>query len=334
MKTKAYFEINGVKYYDYDIFINFYTRRKIPDYCVNADVFDLLKSGTLLDNTTSPAEGSDIYVATDCSIPIEDLKAHYNIKRNEDTGDFNVFEISSNYKQKTCVEGLIIFPSNKCIFADIQDNTEEQMFELAAKLFPNIVTSDAVVIRRCTTIIWPDDSKGNYPLLLKGSLSKPCIPVSSLNVTGNNKLTLDVLWLAYLTATSKSDLKHSMVNFIIQLNVINQCNWIEFPGTMAVWNEVIKYTSLVNKINRRRTLFPKIVRRLIPSRPERVPFTSNEDKKLAQDFVARVLNLPSDPVFVSVSKLETILCKYDLTLETFNKLYDTTVKIKRKNEEL
>lgn len=334
MKTKAYFEIDGVKYYDYDIFINYDTRRKVPDYCINVDVFDLLKSGTLLDNTISPAEGSDIYVATDCSIPIEDLKAHYNIKRNEDTGDFNVFELSSDFKLRTYAEGLIIFPSNKCIFTDIQDHTEGQMFELAAKIFPNIVTSDAVVVRRCTTIIWPDDSKGNYPLLLKGSLNKPCIPVSSLNVTGNNKLTLDVLWLAYLTATSRSDFKRNMNNFIIQLNVINQCNWIEFPGTMAVWNEVIRYTSLVNNIDRRRTQFPKVVRRLIPSQIERVQFTSNEDRKLAQDFVARVLNLPADPIFVSMSKLETILRKYDLTLETFNKLYDTTVKIRRKNEEM
>lgn len=334
MKTKAYFEINGVKYYDYDIFIDFYTRKKVPDYCVNSTVFDTLISSTLLDKTISPAEGSDIYVATDCSIPIEDLRAHYNIKRKEDTGDVNVFELRSSLKTRVYAEGLIIFPSQKCIFADVQRHTESEMLEIAAKIFPNAITSEAVVIRQYVTVIWPDDSKGNYPLLLKGSLSKPCIPLSALKITGNNKLTLDALWLAYLAADFNSDLKRNMSNFLIQLNVINQCNWADFPGTMAVWNEVIQYKTPINRINRYRSKFPKIVHRLIPQPAARVQFSSSEDKKLAQSFVAKLLDLPENPVFVSMFKLEAILCKHDLTLTTFNRLYDTTVRIRRQNEEV
>lgn len=338
MVSKAYFELDGVKYYGYDIYINipYNNRRNLPKYCINSEVYSKLHTGSLLDNTIHPANGSEIYMASACSIPAEDIRACYNIKKTIDTGDYNVFDPTSLRKMYIYIKGVVISSSSKCIFADSVYRTNDEMLSLAMNVFPNMKISDAIVTRKISSIIWLNDSKNNYQLLLDGILKKPCINANLLNITGSNKLTIDILWMTYMAAMESTfmlDYKRHMANFIIQLNVINQCNWVDFPGTMAILNEIITVTTPGRRIQRNRSSFSKVVCRIIPADKPVAEFKNDEDRRLAQEFIARVLGLPEDTMFMSMSKLRELLITKHLTLNMFNRVYDTTVRIKKRKWE-
>lgn len=59
----------------------------------DSDTDTLLGVGltTILDMKTLPPKGSNVYIAPNCPLAMDDIRNNYTIKKKPDTGDYNVF---------------------------------------------------------------------------------------------------------------------------------------------------------------------------------------------------------------------------------------------------
>ena len=169
--------------------------------------------------------------------------------------------------------------------------------------------------------------------LLNGTLTKPAISVKNLNLNSENELTLDVLRLVYQTGIVSVYMDDAVKNFAIQLNVLNQHNWREYPfTTRLVINEMCDSKSCRcarDEVHRMKSQNSKVIKELISLPYIDLCDASDKDFNMAREFVASVMGI-GNCKYASEEDFRKKLDNVNLSINTFLQLFNATVQIKPK----
>ncbi len=324
-KNIAYLTLNGNEYKGYTLYTAVYKEFDDSYIAVTKDFYDRLCSGNLeaIDRTAAPAEGCSLYVAPNCAIPIDDLRNRYTIKRNIDTGDYNVLspnKISYAYINKTT---FAVIQSMKIIVACSNELDSNSMLTYIIQNFPDIDCSGMYIETIYKCIYYIKDCSYALRKLLSGTCEKPWILHTQLKLSSVNTLDLDTLQLLYsigikYTETSVSD-------FIRQLVAINQYNWRECKGTISLLLTILSSYMTFTIITRKKSCLPKAAA-IIVKECNSPAFVSTQDISLAQSFISQILNM-SDLRFVAFDALYNKLVKNSIPIHYFTALYKPIVRI-------
>ena len=356
----AYFNIKGVDYFDYTLYANgkmHHTRWREDDFDPNekfgddyfvadeAIVGKLEKLKDFTDATIKPPKKSNIYITPNMPYPIEDIRNNYNIKRVPDSGAYNVFcpiKISCNNPYLYGYT-IAIFPSLKAAYvrkAHDGEKRPEVIYKEACVFIPNADYGEMILdIHDFWTRYQVVAKQSAYKALLDKTLTKPCVPWTNLDISGQNQLTNDILTLVKKTGEVYYNNKDAEKNFVMQLNVLNQHNWRDYPGTIAMlflellWKD---RGSIYFEVRQHSSKYSKAVKQLLFHR-DGVKFKDEKDLNFARNYIDSLLDV-GQCRYVSVSNLQCKLAEINLSQKTFEKLYNTIVRItpkefKEKSEE-
>ena len=303
-----------------------------------AERLSKLKGVPNIDNTIHPAIGSSVYVYPGCPVAIDDIRKNYKIKRGVDNGDYNVFyptSITHNYGWHT---GVVIFPSRKLIvFLNYKfrgrNRTEicnEAQEFLRANGLDSRIDSDCVIIENtikmyCT--ICPEI----FESLLNGDLKKPCIGCEQLDYSTGNDLTVDALYLTYVTGSAGGGRGSNEEKHRLQLEALNQTNWREYPATIdLLFNKILYYCNPYRDMRSRPSSFPKTVKQFL--RPKQDYIEKKADFELGKAFLKMLLNLDGTK-FVKFTDLTSKLFDYHISHGVFEHYFNDITRITEKEFE-
>lgn len=289
----------------------------------------LLNPGSGFYVQTLVPQKSAITMATSYKYAAQDLRNNYSLKRSLDAGDYNVFSIEdiksyiSNY-----FSNVYVYAPMKLIVAILYNYNHTQNYpemavrQMAQEYFGRyehavpdsfFITEnyiDRIELRQLA------DSSGAWGKLLDGSLKKPCVLDSMLQLNTSNKLSVDVLKMIY-TVGNKEWSKEAEKNFLIQLNVLNQYDWRCKKGTVACLLTVLNYTqgrynrSIFSEIMTHPSRYPKQIKELIEC-ARNGSFEDDKDRELCTEFLCDLLKIKTNGMIVRMS-------------EYLNKCYDNHV---------
>lgn len=327
----AYIEYDGTVYRDFLLEANVPSWRYDTDgkgLCLEDNVAANFTSETklkqLCNSGFKPNKGDAIYVAPKCPYASEDLRKHYKIKRAPDTGVCNVFHpVSTGYH--TYIYGhILIIPKLKVIF--LADNPTEYAKGI---LGDNLERYGELVGGDNETNFWFRkyiDISDVYISLLNGTLIKPAVYYTDLDINSSNQLSLDTLRLVYETLKVSPYESDAEKNAVIQLNVLNQYDWRKYPGTISIMNEILKNNSCVGRdMIKTKSRYSKPIKELL-SCPS-YSWKSAADRHLSTEFISSLLNITGE-MFVRPSDLIKKLNDLGLSLNSFDCIFHSVVKIK------
>lgn len=341
MTTKLYYKDTDINLYGYTLYIPFTVSRdeqKLPGYCTNIGVNGLLAYSDLLCDTSigTIPQKSQIYVFPNSKYAADDIRAHYSVKRDPDSGDFNVYSpinlLKSFWIDSTRVETIIYWPSRKiALCTQIRRADMTSFCQTIRKCVPDMTEDEAADY---TTLVhdgglwlyWLNDPKCMYQKVLDGTLKKPLVAPEQLDITNNNKLTIDVLMLLYQTALDTGRFSNKK-NIVMQLNMLNQYDWRNYPGTIAVFKSILLTLPSIYKMTKQPSKYNKIVNEFLT--PSDIHFRKQEDLELAQSFMYNLLGFDK-VMFVRTSDLLERLQRNDIPITTFQTVFDAIVKISPK----
>lgn len=338
MTGKAYLELDGNRYWDYDLYSDDTEDDLI---LVSAPIVKQLSDFSLpeFNLTMSPAEGSSICTVSPCILPIDDLRKNYKMKRGLETGTCLVFSPLNYNQHDWCWGTFIVDPGHNAVFhtSNWEDpmraikNIATQVFGQSYKLDSRTFKVDNSVLRFL---------KGNeaYLKLLNGSLTVPAVPYTSLKINSSNELTHDVLYLVYKVGSVDVERKNwyycqnEIKNVEVELSVMNNYNWREYPGTVSILvNELIrKDGSVTNSMHGSLSRYPKAVKNILQF-PE-CGFVSKKDMDMARSLVSNLIGLEGKK-FVKYEDLVRKLKEINLSMESFGRMYNTITKISERDFE-
>ena len=333
-----YFELNGVKYYDYTLYTEVTPWRhygKTPEYefGLNGEVKDKIETlEGLVDKTITPAQGCDIHVTPGCPIACEDLRKHYTLKRGLDNGDYNVFtplKCGCGYVTYIYPTAFLFYPSQKIVFAGEAQYqkpiaTRAVLEQLADSTVSGLNHSEAVYDASSMSIYLYSKKYEYFLKLLEGKLTKPCISYTQLDVNSQNEVTLDLLRLVYEAGNRHWYEQDAEKNYVIQLNVLNQHNWRDYIGTISMLiGDLI--TGVGVSVKNRASQQPKAIQQILSHRYEK-DFISEKDLKMGQAFVDSLLGI-GDCRFTNYVGLDRKLMSVSLSHASFDRLYNNIIRI-------
>lgn len=336
----AYFNIDDVNFYDYTLYSD-----QVNEPTVSEDSFivDKLFLGRLknisylTDATIKPPRQSEIYITPKLPYPIEDIRNNYKIKRVPDSGAYNVIgPIQVSYENHVCGCAVAVFPSLKAIFVKSKygDIDKKSVYRKALMYLPNADYAEMIYKEfhswKIHVVI---NNQDVYKKLLDGTLVKPCVPYTNLDIAGRNQLTNDVLTLVRKTGEVPWTEKDAERNFIMQLNVLNQHNWREYPGTIAMLFLELMYgnrSSIYMEVRNHISRYSKVVKELLFHRD--VKFASEKDQEFARQYINELLNI-GECRYTTVKTLKDKLREINLSISTFDQLYNNIVRLTPKKYE-
>lgn len=306
--------------------------------CLDSSTYHILTEGikSLLDLSIHPKKGETIYVAPDCPYASNDIRNNYTIKRNIDSATYNVFSPLSQNGRRIYAYGYGVAANKKKIVLFDRTKIFTHLDCSAIIQDPNIKKDDYEIypyVNNRFTIFRIVKYNDAFVQLLSKSLTKPCIYYENLDISTKQELTLDNLLLVYNTGKVHSRNKDAVDNFVLQLNALNQFNWREYPGTvgMVLGNILVRERGVRNHVSNKISTFPKQVQNIIKcSRGN--PFSTEKDFNMAKQFIYNILK-SENIVFSSMSDLEQHLEGACISLDLYNKFFNTTVKITEKKYE-
>lgn len=330
----VYFNLNDVDYYDYTLYTDQPLTQTVSEdsFVVDGSFLRRLRNiSDLTDTTIKPPRQSEIYITPKFPYPIEDVRNNYKIKRIPDSGTYNVIgPIHTNRNINVYGYVVAVFPSLKAIFIKYRSKVQDKqsIYREALMFLPNADYSEMIYKEfscyKNYTII---EHQSIYKKLLDGTLTKPCVPHTNLNIAGHNQLTNDILTLVRKMGSVFQYEKDAEKNFIMQLNVLNQHNWREYPGTIAMlFLEIMRdnKSNIYMEVRGHSSRYSKVVKELIFHKS--VKFASNKDQEFARQYVNELLGI-GDCRYTTVNALYNKLQEINLSISTFNKLYDNIVRL-------
>lgn len=340
MTTKLYYRdgnrcLNGYTLY---LPINKIYKGTLPDYCITSDTAGWLSMPENICDTSIGIlpKGSSVYVFPDCKYASEDIRNHYKVKRDADTADYNVYNPidlhKSWYLTHTHVETILYWPER---FVAVGSNVErrdlDELSKDILKFVPDMSEDDVANYRilfrdSFRTLYWPRDPKNMYMKVMDGAFKRPLVASEQLDITNENRLTADVLMLVYHTVynTSRCDDKS---NIVAQLNMLNQYDWRNYPGTISVFTAILSCKSAFYQMQRQHSKYNKVINEFLAAKD--ACFTRQEDLELAQTFLYNLMEF--DGVrFIRASDMLKRLDKFGIKEDVFEKVFDAVVKISPK----
>lgn len=329
----VYITIDGVDYKDYKLYVNdtSYNNGNPPtEY--SAVVLDNKPMNSLctMQSDQKVPKGSSIYCTPNLSIPINDVRNNYTIKRKPEDADYII--ISRNgFKVvgQTYTYSMIAIPSKKYFIAYIDRTDLQKLIEAAKTIFPDLDTSEVVDLgtySRWFSILAPIEA---YKDILDGTTTKVIASESNLDLNTENELTVDTLQLLLAASKGKGTFENVEKDYIIQLKVLNQHNWREYPYTIYnVFNFMLKWGSDIDRYVRSHlSKYPKEIKNLYRS----YKFVSDKDVKekdfcLLQNLFMSILKIDST-IFASLVDVQNKLSANNIPVTAFNRLFNPIVKI-------
>lgn len=341
--SRLFCRLDGVDYYDWTIRWSKYNYRTYANdgIAVGRGILDKIADvDEMLDDTFALTSGSEIHVVPSCPIGMADIRKNYVTKRKVDDGCCNVFSPFKGSTTWMACAMYAIVPSRKTFILQEggwpRDNNKTRMnLEcVISNTFPDLSAEEREQI-----IYKEGDSMafvyGNIPMayvdLFFGKLKKPCVSYKKLEFKTDNQVSLDILYLVYRAGMSKA-YTDAIEKFKIQLCALNEHNWRDYPGTISML-----FKNLLNPRSSSKcsgelyavSRMPKAAKELVISmtRPETIPFKSQEDIDMAQRLLIYVLEMPENLRF---STMETIISKLQekhISIDCFCRCFNNMVKI-------
>lgn len=315
-----YFTAEGVEYRDFTMYVNSYIA---PDGQPKDDRVTLLVEdgskaeemlkdpGKALAGVPVP-KGSSLYLVPDCRYSHDDVRKNYTLKRTVDTGDYNVFSPAS-WSHYYNFNRLCAFPELKVAFlANIGNYYSRTSFDEDMRKYSS-KHGNADSVSKNFKYLSTYKVNPAWKSLLDGTLVKPCVAVSSLDLAHGDPPGLDALMLLYRTG-AKDDINDSKPDqeFLMQLNAVNNTDWRSRPFSVytALWlAEGARYgghKSVSGRALGAPSLYPKAVHGILQTRPPKP--SCEEDFLLARQLTDSVLDIGGTRV--------ATLSDYKVRLET------------------
>lgn len=304
--------------------------RYIPEnHFVVCDIIEskLSNNFSLINSNLDVPKGSNIHLATQSKFAIADIRRNYNVKRSPDSADFIVFP-EFNLRRVTWINsGTIVWDETTRVAVSYDGNKSfDDMWLYATQFVPNFKKETMRYGKASICFnIYRDVSA--WRTLLDGTITKPCVLDTQLDLSSENELTVDLLTIVMKTAQVYWREADAEKNLTIQLNVLNQHDWRSYPGTLSLLKRMIgDHTGCIyNQMRRTSSRFPKTIKPFLEYSAGG-KFSSERDFKMAQAFVESIINV-GECRYVSVTDIINKCIENHIPLEVFGELYKNIVKI-------
>jgi len=332
---RAYVILEGKEYWDYKLIVkksgySSYTHSNPEAVLINDTMRKKLFSldNPAFDKSFCPKKGDMIYVAPNNPRSVYDLRNNYKLKRKPDDGVCNVFYTPKehSWKYNICTQYIGVIEKIKTIVINIDYGLSRTDF-ITSVLFevPGISQQDITIYHYDYWYAFFDyglpDSFFDF---INGKFTKPCIHIDRLPLTTENELTVDILDMikeAFMRPGSSNDEK----NLLIQLNMLNQCNWRECRFAVhTLLFEICRDSKLLREMNGHRSRYQKPIKEMLSDTPE--DFTSEKDFLLTREYLEKLLCI-GKAKYVSAQGLINKLAETNITIDTFNKVYNNIVRL-------
>lgn len=314
---KGYFIIDGKEYFGYDViadhgstsYATFLINKN--NIACNRDFINGLNNGLFFDNVPVP-DGAKVHVLPGCPIPNDDIRKNYRIKRDFDSGDFNVFPEFSSCNR--------LYVTRLCISDTLKHIVISDHYNVPLSNF-----NDDYVVK--TGHMWIDFMSNNaWEMLLEKRCAKPCVSYKRLSIKSDNQLTPDALFLLYRLGTQPRS-RENIEKFKLQLQAINQTNWREYPN--SVRKVIIYASSYVNcshHVCRHKTERNKVIEQFFNI--ESADYT-DEDFNMLRDTIGLILDIDGTK-YVSFSDLNYKLIEKGISTIDMEMFFGGIVQLKRR----
>ena len=314
---KGYLIIDGKEYFGYDVLADnrstSYAMSLINKYNIacNSDFINGLNNGLLFDNVPVP-DGAKVHVVPGCPIPNDDIRKNYRVKRDFDSGDFNVFPEFSSCNSLYVTRLYISDTLKRIVISD--------SFSM-----PLSNPNDGYVVKtghmRLDLI-----SNNAWEMLLEKRGAKPCVSYKRLSIKSGNQLTPDALFLLYRLGTQPRT-RENIEKFKLQLQAINQTNWRKYPNSVG---KVILYASTYarcsNFVRGHKAERNKVTEQFFNIEP--ADYT-DEDFKMLGDTIELILDIDGTK-YVSFSDLNYKLIDKGVSVKDMEMFFGGIVQLKRR----
>ena len=336
----VFYEKDALQCYDYTGYFSAPSYRRVTKQTNENTVLICNETKVKLDNLESFLDdtfvlnpGDPIHVVPDCVYAMQDIRNNYTIKRDFDAGVCNVFSpIRFNYFS-FWPENVIIYEKYKEIYMfedDYNDKfTNSQMLGEIRYYHPDAQVSELMFVG--PTQFHGSAKFANYIPLLLGT-KKPNISYTKLKFN-SNELTLDVLQLFMSTAKAWYGDKDALKNHAVQYAVLNQHNWRDYPGTISLLLDLTRFYSSQRSITNHKSKYPKYVKEIIGCERIQPQYKDEKDFVMAQQLVKSFLGMKDGDMFVDTERLNKKLGDSCLSYSSFNQLFSTVTRIKKKEYE-
>lgn len=342
----SFFHYNGVDYKDYTIALYSEGYQKF-NYVVGLDYYQkLTDTKELCDDSFKPTLGDEIHVVPDCALATQDIRNSYKIKRGYDQGICNVFSpIAGKYFRKNRFDTIKIIPFKKLAIVcdydynkeryDEQDIIENVLIEAQSKLVIDEIINETDLY--CADNILTFNAKLNlcfcnasesYLHLLLGDSKKPCVYYENLPMR-RLECTPDVVMMTYKIGKNYY-LSDNIKKFRMQLMLLSQYNWKDYPGTFGILFYDMIYYYMFRTMRCHSSGEPKPVKEILEYPYETGEFKDEKDKALFSEFVEQLLQV-GDKKFVTYRQMIDKLNLVGLNMDNFLKVYDVNIKITPSN---
>lgn len=352
-----YFKYEDKYYNDYTLFTYNKLSLDNADYTMlmcDQYTHDLCNEGffNLLDKTFTPNENDPIHVVPVCKVPMDDIRNHYKVKRKPDAGVCNVFSpirrgvggcryVTSFNFMVLCESKKSIFLSNFNIYGN--KTTKADFWDTARVVDPKVFNDRSSCIIEggrnssfCLTMYSLSNAE-TYKDLIDGKLKKPCIHIDNLPIRNQNKLTQDFLEILYTTGSKSWYYDTDIKSFGTQIAALNQTDWRNYPGTLNIlFTEMLSRKVGGGYFMQSNSCLPKyareMYRHIIPNAGHDIQFASEDDFKMALEFINNKLNI-NGKRFASLDDVLKKLEEVSISQFTFNRLYNNIIKIEPREYE-
>lgn len=291
---------------------------------------------SICDQQFKPNPGDEVYVVPVCFLPIQDIRNNYKVKRELDSGVCNVFSPAEQVRERTRIYNCIgynvehrvvvaIYVGGSVSWADAKETMRGILPDSLKDIELQFVLSYkfSLFFRKMNEA---------YRYLLNGELKKPCIHYANLPMK-RNELTADLLYMVYKSGFDWQSNSVVMEKLVIQLSALAQTNWRDYPGTMRIlFDDLLRYRGAWTALHNNPNNYPKAVRELATFDFGRLQakFKDEKDFQLSKQLLDTILNVGEKGVFVTLSQLLNKITNNGISTVTFNKVYNTMVKINLK----
>ena len=338
----VYINLAGNKYYDYVGITDFwpsYLKRKVKEksILISGDIIDSLVENlsSYLDDTVVLNDNDDIHIVPDCVYSIRDIRNNYKIKRDFDSGKYNVFSPIKPYIDRFAVHTIVVVDRLKKIaLLDNKYTYPSGAKKAALDLIPEAEYEDMEFFS-CSLRLCYSSHIAPYMHLVVGDAKKPCISYTKLKFNNSNELTPDVLMFVYKAGiTSEYESSEAEENFLVQLGILNQHNWRDYPRTISFLFYALKNRGVAHDVFCTMSKYPKHVKEIYDvAYNHSLPFMSEKDFLMAQQFVQMLLDVKPETMFVQTKQLMDKIVNSGFRLDYFSELYNTVTRIVPKKYE-
>lgn len=283
-------------------------------------------------------KGSSIHIVQPCKYSMNDIRKHYTIKRSSASADYVVFGEAADVVDTKMLNlySCIIDTKAETIVASYRKCSSSELEEEYKKII-NKVECPPVDYYQIDNRFYGYTSE-EYWRVYTNTLNKPYYPIESLDITNENELTSELLYMIY--KTNQNDwTQENEDNLIVLLNTLNNTDWRNNKDvvgavlcftTESYWNSRAKNykKDILANMRIQKSKYPKQITELLMLKGTSVI----KNKTLLKSFLEHILNI-GEKKFTDFMSINSKLYENYIPAWMFAKCYNVICKITPANEE-